>query len=125
MVISINTSKQYMEERSTYAGNVITKQLQRVVSVNTSEQYMMERSTHAGNVTTRQLNTSKALLFRSFILTHSSATVYFIVVTAQPQPQPNSTLTQVGVDKVISWSTPPPPPPPHHHPSSTFKQLPD
>ena len=44
-----------MEERSTHAGIVITKQLQRVASVNTSEQYMKERSTHAGNVTTRQL----------------------------------------------------------------------
>jgi hypothetical protein len=44
-----------MEERSTHAGNVITKQLQRVVSVNNSEQYMKERSAHAGNVTTRQL----------------------------------------------------------------------
>ena len=35
-----------MEERSTHAGNVITKQLQRVVSVNTSEQYMKEGSAH-------------------------------------------------------------------------------
>ena len=36
-VISINTSKLYMEERSIHAGNVITKQLKRLVSVNTSE----------------------------------------------------------------------------------------
>ena len=27
------------------------------------------------------------------------------VVTAQPQPQNNSTSTRVGVDKVISWTT--------------------
>ena len=32
-----------------------------------------------------------------------------IFVTAQPQPYPNSTSTLVGVDKVISWSTPTPP----------------
>ena len=28
-----------------------------------------------------------------------------IIVTAQPQPQPNSTSTRLGVDKVISWTT--------------------
>ena len=32
-----------------------------------------------------------------------------IIVTAQPQPQPNSTLTRVGVEKVISWTTHPTP----------------
>ena len=34
------------------------------------------------------------------------------IVTAQPQPQPKSTLTRVGVDKVISWTTTTPPTPP-------------
>jgi hypothetical protein len=29
----------------------------------------------------------------------------FDFITALPQPQPNSTSTQVGVDKVISWTT--------------------
>ena len=33
------------------------------------------------------------------------------IVTAQPQPQPNSTSTRDGVDKVISWSTQPTHPP--------------
>jgi hypothetical protein len=41
-----------------------------------------------------------------------STTLYLIhcggyFVTAQPQPQPNSTSTLVGLDKVISWTTPP------------------
>ena len=30
---------------------------------------------------------------------------YRNIVTAQPQPQPNSSSTRVGVDKVISWTT--------------------
>jgi hypothetical protein len=54
-------------KESTHVGNVISKQLPRVASLNTSEQYMKERSnqTDAGNVTTRQphmvisINTSK------------------------------------------------------------------
>ena len=53
-------------------------------------------------------------------LTDKNTTPTKVAVTAQPKPQPNSTLTQVGVDKVISWTTTPP-----HHPSSTFKALPD
>jgi hypothetical protein len=44
-----------MRERNTHAGNVTTRQLQRVISLNTIKPYMKERSTHAGNVTTRQL----------------------------------------------------------------------
>ena len=36
-------------------------------------------------------------------------TVILNIVTAQPQAQPNSTSTQVGVDKVISWTTTTPP----------------
>ena len=41
-----------------------------------------------------------------------STTLYLIhcggyFVTAQPQPQPNSASTLVGLDKVISWTTPP------------------
>ena len=27
------------------------------------------------------------------------------IFTAQPHPQPNSTSTRVGIDKVISWTT--------------------
>ena len=53
-VVSINTNKQYMKERSTHAENVNTKQLERVVLRNTSKQYMRERSLHAGNLTPRQ-----------------------------------------------------------------------
>jgi hypothetical protein len=45
-----------MKERSSPAGNVTTKQLQRIVSLNTKERYMKERSIHAGNVTIRQLH---------------------------------------------------------------------
>ena len=44
-----------MKERSTHAGNVTTRLLQKVVSLNTSKLYMKEKSTHAGNVTTRLL----------------------------------------------------------------------
>ena len=38
-----------------------------------------------------------------------------VIVTAQPQTQPKSTSTRVGVDKVISWTPP----------TLTFKALPD
>jgi hypothetical protein len=44
-----------MKERSTHAGNVTTRHLQRVILLDTNKRYMKERSTHAGNVTTRQL----------------------------------------------------------------------
>jgi hypothetical protein len=42
-----------MKERT--AGNVTTRQLQRVISLNISKPNMKERSSHAGNAATRQL----------------------------------------------------------------------
>ena len=44
-----------MNEISTHAGNVTTRQLEKVVSLNTSSQYMKAISTNAVNVTTMQL----------------------------------------------------------------------
>ena len=43
-------------------------------------------------------------------LLYKHNTILDTIVTAQPQPQPNSTSTLVGVDKVISWTTHPPTP---------------
>ena len=42
-----------MKERGSHAGNVTTRQLQRVISLNSSELYMKKRSIHAVN--TRQM----------------------------------------------------------------------
>ena len=42
----------------------------------------------------------------------SQKIVILTIVTAQPQPQPNSTSSRVGVDKVISRTTHTTP---HHH----------
>ena len=50
----------------------------------------------------------------SHILVEVLSPQYITVVTAQPQPQPNSTSTRVGIDKVISWTTHP------HHPHLNF-----
>ena len=48
-----STTKRYMKEISTPAGNVTTRRPQRVDSLNTDGRYMKERSSHAENVTTR------------------------------------------------------------------------
>ena len=54
-VISLNTRKCYIKDRSINVGNVTVRKLQWTVLINTSEPYMEERSSTAGNVITRIL----------------------------------------------------------------------
>merc|ERR1712055_68031 len=70
MEVLLNTSVQYMKERSVHARNLTTRQLEKEVLLNTSVQFMKERNTHAGNVTTSQLqrevllNTSVQFIYK-------------------------------------------------------------
>ena len=75
------TSKGYMKVISTHARNVITWPLQKVVSFNTSKQYIKERSTHPANMTINyQLQNANWLKF-SFYMPDTQKIGTFIEIT--------------------------------------------
>jgi hypothetical protein len=94
----MNTIEPYMKERSTHAGNVTTRQLQRVILLNTSKGYMKERSTHAGNVTTRQLQ--KAIWQDISIPFIWIANILVICVNIKQLERTNSRHTRINFIRV-------------------------